>query len=130
MLAKEYGEYQYPAVHRLTVDAYAVQHPGSPSRQSIQSVAGHLVSLHLVLEGGASAKSATAAIRKAVAQSSRFVWLEPPSSLGAFTVLDVVGAKDFDEHVRLVEQWATSVWEAWAKHHETIRKWADQQANG
>ena len=125
VLAKEYGEYQYPAVHRLTVDAYAAQHPGTPSRQSIQSVAGHLISLHLVLERGANAKRATAAIRKATVQSDRFAWLEPPPSLGAFTVLDVAGAKDFDEHVRLVERWARSVWVAWAAHHETIRKWAN-----
>ena len=52
VLAKEYGEYRYPSVHRLTVDAYSVQHPGTPSRRSIQSVAVHLVSLYLVLERG------------------------------------------------------------------------------
>ena len=42
VLAREYGEYAYPPVHRLTVDAYAAQHPGVPSRRSIQSVAIHL----------------------------------------------------------------------------------------
>jgi hypothetical protein len=32
ILAKEYGEYGYPELtHRLTVDTYAVQHPGTPS---------------------------------------------------------------------------------------------------
>jgi hypothetical protein len=124
VLAKEYGEYRYPAVHRLTVDAYAAQHPGTPSRRSIQSVAGHLISLYLVLKRGLDAKRATAAIREAVAQSGRFLWLEPPPSLGALTVLDVARAADLAEHVRLVEQWANSVWDAWAEHHETIRKWA------
>ena len=124
VLAKEYGEYRYPPVHRLTVDTYAAQHPGSPSRRSIQSVAGHLISLYVVLERGFDAKRATAAIREAVAQRSRFVWLEPPPTLGAFTVLDVARATDLAEHVRLVEQWANSVWDAWGERHETIRKWA------
>ena len=32
-LAKEYGEYNYPELtHRLTVDTYAIQHPGQPNR--------------------------------------------------------------------------------------------------
>lgn len=42
ILAKEFGEYEYPSIHRLTVDAYCVQHPGTSSRKSIQSVAVHL----------------------------------------------------------------------------------------
>ena len=53
VLEKEYGDYlRYAPVHRLTVDAYAAQHPGVPSPQSIQSVAVHLIRLHLVLERG------------------------------------------------------------------------------
>src|SRR6516225_12143489 len=66
VLAKEYGEYRYPSVHRLTVDAYSVQHPGTPSRRAIQSVAVHLVSLYLVLDRGFSSAKATAGIRRAV----------------------------------------------------------------
>lgn len=126
ILAKEYGEYKYPEVHRLTVDSYAAQHPGTPSRQSIQSVAGHLISLYLVLERGMNAKRATAAIRKAIEQSHHFMWLPPPPSLGALTVLDVVGAKNIDEHTSRVQQWARSVWETWTPHHQTIQKWAER----
>lgn len=43
VLAREYGDQRYFAVHRLTVDAYAIQHPGIPSRQSIQSVSHALM---------------------------------------------------------------------------------------
>ena len=47
ILAKEYGDYGYPiTTHQLTVDAYAVQHPGQPERRSIQSVNSHLISLY------------------------------------------------------------------------------------
>jgi hypothetical protein len=50
-LAREYGgnDYHQP-IHRLKVDGYAVQHPGKPVRQAIQSVAVHLISLYYVLE--------------------------------------------------------------------------------
>lgn len=52
VLANGYSEASYGAVHELTVDAYAAQHPGQPSPQSIQSVAVHLVSLWHILEEG------------------------------------------------------------------------------
>ena len=34
VLAREYSNALYMKNHRLTVDAYAVQHPGKPSRQA------------------------------------------------------------------------------------------------
>lgn len=92
--------------------------PGTPSRRSIQSVAGHLIGLYLVLDRGLNAKRATAMIREAIAQRGRFMWLEPPPSMGPLTVLDVAGATHLAGHVRLVELWANSVWDAWAEHHE------------
>lgn len=35
VLAREYEDQRLFGVHRLTVDSYAVQHPGVPNRQSI-----------------------------------------------------------------------------------------------
>lgn len=124
VMAREYGEYGYPSVHRLTVDAYAAQHPGTSSRRSIQSVAAHLISLHLLLQRGYDADRATQGIRDALVYRSRFVWLEPPAALGALTILDVHGAADLTAHVDRVDRWARAVWEAWAPHHATIQRWA------
>jgi hypothetical protein len=124
VLAKEYGEYHYPSVHRLTVDAYSVQHPGTPSRRSIQSVAVHLVSLHLVLERGFSSEKATAGIRRVLEHRKQFVWLDPPSPIGNLTILDVWECTDFAQHEMRVKCWAESVWQAWSPHHETVRRWA------
>ena len=42
VLAQEYSDIAFATAHRLTVDAYAVQHPGTPSPQSIQSIGVHL----------------------------------------------------------------------------------------
>ena len=124
VLALEYGEYGYPACHRLTVDAYAAQHPGRPSRRAIQSVGVHLVSLLLVLEQGLNAKSATARMREMLRHADTFSWLTPPSFAGRMTILDVARASGLDEHQRRVREWAESVWAAWGPHHATVRAWA------
>ena len=56
VLAREYADPDlFAKVHRMSVDAYAVQHPGRPSPQSIQSVAVHLISLCTMIEKDASA---------------------------------------------------------------------------
>jgi len=124
VLAREYGEWRFPAIHRLTVDAYMVQHPGTSSRQSIQSVAVHLTGLFVVLELGLSSAQATRAIRRAVERSDRFVWLEPPTHRGEMTVLDVANADTLAEHEAIVRRWARSVWRSWQRHHSTVRNWA------
>ncbi len=125
MLAREYSDPAFMAVHGLTVDAYAVQHPGSPSPQTIHSAGVHLVALHLVLEGGRGVVEAARFRQRAVERiRDRFTWLEPPPSLGALTVLDVEGAADAAEHEARVHVWARAVWEAWSPHHATVRAWA------
>ena len=127
VLAKEYSDYRFAAVHRLTVDAYAVQHPGKPERRSIQSVAVHLIGLHLSLELNFDNIRAVKILKAAADRSASFVWLDPPESLGAITIIDVHRAGDNSkEHKRLVNEWARSTWAAWAKHHPQIRKWTSE----
>ena len=131
VLAKEYESARHggqpdrhSGVHRLTVDAYCVQHPGVPSKQTIQSVAVHLISLYSVLERGHDAEKALRLIRRAVSHSEKFFWLEPPMDMGATTVVDVRRARTFFEHERLVRKWAEASWAAWSEHHAQIRSWA------
>ena len=126
--ARAYGDYRYASAHRFIVDAYAAQHPGVPERRSIQTVAVHLISLHLSLEKGMTPDRTMKAMRRAADRSTAFVWLDPPASLGEVTVLDVLEAKEPAGHKRRVERWAKSVWEAWSPHHETVRRWARLQA--
>ena len=126
VLGREYADYsRFALVHRLTVDAYAAQHPGTPSPQSTGSVGVHLVRLHLELECNLPHDRANEAMLDISSRLKRdFVWLDPPASLGDVTVLDVLGARDPEEHAERVRRWAASVWEAWAPHHETVRRWA------
>ena len=126
VLAREYSDPVYARLHRLTVDTYAVQHPGRPIPQTIQSAAGHLVSLCLVLERGKSAEEATQAIGAVTRNKGGYIWLDPPSSMGAVTVRDVQGAQNAEEHLSVVRRWAESTWQAWSSHHQTVRFWADE----
>jgi Family of unknown function (DUF5946) len=127
VLAKEYSDYRFGRVHRLTVDTYAVQHPGKPERRSIQSVAVHLIGLHLSLELEFDNRRAVKMRQAAADRSSSFVWLDPPEPLGSMTIVDVHRAGDNpQEHKRLVNEWARSTWAAWRKHHPKVRQWASE----
>lgn len=122
VLAREYQDPAWGRRHRLTVDAYAVQHPGEPTPQSVQSVALHLVSLCAVLEHGVAPDAA----RRLLAVGSKaggFRWLPPPESRGSVTVADVRGAADPEDHAARVLVWAESAWGAWVDHHGTVEGW-------
>ena len=125
VLAKEYDEYNYPPVNRLTVDTYAAQHPGTPSKKSIQSVAIHLIGLHLMLDLNYESHQATRILRQAAETPQDFHWLELPPSLGSLTILDVEGAENIKDYTDRVHIWAHTVWQAWQSHHEQIRAWTD-----
>jgi len=125
VLAREYEDQRYFAVHRLTVDAYAVQHPGVPSRQSIQSVGVHLVRICLFLERGLAPDMANDAMLAAAKHKAQYHWLEPPTSLGSLTVADVEAATGINEHTSVVRSWASQMWEVWSPYHSTVRSWAD-----
>ena len=126
VLAREYEDYAlYAPVHRLTVDAYAAQHPGTPSPQSRQSVGVHLIRLHLQLERDLPHEKANDAMLRISARSERFPWLDPPPSPGKVTILDVHQTTNPPEHIESVRRWARSIWESWSPHHATVRRWAE-----
>jgi hypothetical protein len=125
VLAREYEDRRYFAVHRLTVDSYAVQHPGTQSRQSIQSVGVHLVRLCLFHERNLAPEAANDAMLAAATHKASFHWLEPPLDLGPITIANVDAAPGVEEHMSTVRLWAAQMWDVWSPHHATVRSWAD-----
>lgn len=125
VLAREYEDQRYFEVHRLTVDAYAVQHPGRPSRQSIQSIGVHLVRLCLFIERDLTPDRANDAMLSAAKHKAQYHWLEVPSSLGQLTVANVEAASSPERHMSAVKNWAAQMWRVWSPHHATVRLWAD-----
>jgi hypothetical protein len=123
VLAREYSNPDLLEIHRLSVDAYAVQHPGKESSSTINSAAIHLMRLCLLLEQGLDMRFANDAIQALASEKRSFHWLTPPSSVGSVTVVDLWKTQSVEEHRMIANAWAMSAWKAWAPHHETIRKW-------
>jgi hypothetical protein len=125
ILAREFGDYRYAREHRLTVDAYSLQHPAEYMR-SAKSYAAHLTGMHAALERGD-----TAELNRAVQR-----WLSRPQTFerpgdpgprqrGLLTIVHVHETKEPEEHVRRVREWARSVWEAWRDYHHVARRWTE-----
>jgi Family of unknown function (DUF5946) len=126
VLAREYADYDgFGDVHRLTVDAFAAQHPHSSSGKNTRSVGFHLCRLCLMLERGLDAHRASAAMVTIAAQKSRFLPLPRPENPGLITVADVYAAVGPNEHRGVVRQWAAAVWQTWSPCHTVVRTWVD-----
>ena len=126
LLAREFGDYRYAREHRLMVDAYALQHPVEYMR-SAKSYAAHLTGMYGALERGGGTE-----VNRAVQK-----WLNGPKTLrrpghpdprqrGALTIIHVHEAKEPDEHVRRVREWARSAWDAWSAYHHVAQQWIEE----
>lgn len=116
----------------LLRDAYAAQHPGTSSDQSIQSVAVHLLTLYGVIVRSVAPENALwirlRGVRDGnVPKHKRFAWLTPPSFAGGLTIVDIAHASTPPARTALVAQYVKSVWTTWAQSHEkTIAAWYDK----
>ena len=126
VLNKEYGEYGYPDItHRLTVDTYAVQHPGQISKRSIQSVNLHLLGLYMILKMDSSGSEATKTMGLILSKKPSFVWLTPPEFEGSLTIAHVLEAENLKAHKVKVREWAENVFKLWYdQHRDTIKSLA------
>jgi len=129
----ELGAGSMPASARspLTVDAYAVTHPGVPGPQSTPSVWIHLVALCFVLERGWPVDQAVRLRRVGADAFDRWPWLDRPESMGEVTVVDIaraVAAGDGAAAAELVDAWIDAAWGAWSVHHPGVRARADKLA--
>ncbi|MBU0702309.1 MAG: hypothetical protein KKC18_00385 [Chloroflexi bacterium] len=122
ILALEYTDPAFGAVHLLTVDAYALQHS---ENHGPRSNAYHLIRLGWLLEQGGDPRLGQSGPRsRAIAEGYKgFLFLEPPASRGRVTVVDVHSAATPEEHAERVRRWAGSVWEAWSDYHEWACQW-------
>lgn len=123
VMAREYQNPDLMPVHRLSVDAWAVQHPGDGSRQAIQSVGLHLVRLMVQLDDGLSGEAANTAMLGFAARKATLPVLTPPERY-ALTVAEVAGAIQPSDHILAVRAWAEAVWQDWSHAHVFIRAWA------
>lgn len=121
VIAREFSDYRYGRIHRLTVDAYSLQHPKSYMRSG-KSFAAHLTGICAALQYENSSE-----INRAVQKwlSSNPPIRKPaqlPEKRGALTIVYVHDAANAEEHNQRVREWAQTVWEAWTAHHELARQ--------
>ena len=124
VLAREFQDATYFAVHRFTVDAYTVQHPGDQSdRRAAQSVNIHLAALCALIEQECEI-AFVPRLLKTLANNykDQFDPMTPPASdLYTHTVKDVLFAENAEQHCKIVREWANAVWRAWEPHHDVAR---------
>lgn len=115
----------------LLGDAYAVQHPGTPSAQAIQSVAVHLLALYGVFEHGVNPEKALWVRRRALREAKgrrqgRFDWLTAPDFAGSLTIAAIVRAPTRPARADLTQKYVTQVWSLWSEIHlATLTRWYD-----
>lgn len=113
------------AVHRLSVDAFAVQHPGDGSQRAIQSVGMHLARLQIQLRAEPPQAALNDIMQGFSARKASLPPLKPPERF-AVTVADVAPLAGLAEHASAVRRWARSAWDAWSEHHGFIGAWAGE----
>ena len=116
-------EYEHPAlmhINPLTVDAYAVQHPGEPGPQTIQSLNAHLASLYAHFEYNEPLERLADVRRRVVALGDGLDWMAPPSFAHTVSVNDVWSARAEEAHVAAVRRWASAALAHWRDHHARI----------
>lgn len=139
---QRYGEllallYSRPGLGQAVIiaaDTYAVQHPGSPNPQAIQSVDIHLLNLYAYLVRGRPVRNpqktfgARAFHAIAAPEERERYWLDPPAFTGALTVFDMpLSGPDAAIQDR-ASAWAESAWDAWRAHHAQVAAWYDDYA--
>ena len=123
ILAREFSDYRYGRIHRLTVDAYSLQHPDKYMRSG-KSFAAHLTGMCAALESE-DALTINQTVQKWMSKNPKIdkpARLPNPKQRGRLTVAYVHSAADADEHVKRVREWAQDVWAAWSAHHELARR--------
>lgn len=113
LLAREYeNPALFGAVHRLTVDAFALQHPGDANdRRAVQSVWVHYAALRLAFEHGRAHTEITR-IMQTLARATFAPWPEAPKGFD-MTHADVIAAAE-TLHASMVRDWARCAYAAWA----------------
>ncbi|MFL0671069.1 MAG: DUF5946 family protein [Erythrobacter sp.] len=114
VLAREYeSPMLFGAVHRLTVDAYALQHPGDASdRRARQSVWVHYAALYLSLRNNVDRARIPSVMQKLTLRT--FPALPPAPAQFGVTLEDVL-AQGETNHVSAVKAWADCALKAWAE---------------
>jgi uncharacterized Zn-finger protein len=112
------------AARQFIVDALACQHPDPTSRRGVQTTALCLMTMDLYLECGQPVEHGSVMHQEMMRNHPKiFIELEPPDLTEALTYRHLDTAPTRHEYASRAAEWARSVWDAWAGHHEQVRAW-------
>ncbi len=119
LLAREFEDPEYFAVHHLTVAAYRLQHPEGTTDHALAVLLGVV---RAAIDGGLDGPR----LRKHNMWVSQRLREHPPGRVprpegrAATRVTDVARARDAAEHCALVRRWAAELWEVWRPVADTV----------
>lgn len=127
VVGREFTRPELFQVHRLTVDAYSLQHPDQYMK-SAKSAVAHLTGMCWAMEEGENPSVSTALSRflDGTPSFTRPEPIPPAEDRGPMTIVDIFLAPDSAEHIRRVREWARGAWEAWSDHHAQARIWMEE----
>ncbi len=105
-------------IHQHVVDAFVAQHVTAQSKPI--GVAFALIGLYLHLERGYSGRQVQEAHMRLARQRKQWPAFVPPADAGELTVIDVVQSAPGVARDRAIEDWCTSVWQAWRGSHAQV----------
>ena len=123
-LAKEFSDFRYGRVHRLTVDTYSLQHPDVYMISS-KSYAAHLTGMCVAMEYD-NDSGLLKILQKWLNGKKELEKPELLQNVGRLTISHLVAARDGIEHMRLVKEWSAGVWSAYSVHHALAKEWIEQ----
>ena len=123
ILLKDFSDFSCAKVHRLTVDAYSLQHPDVYMISS-KSFAAHLTGICCAMEYG-NDPELFRLLQKWLNRKKQIPRPENLENFGNLTIAHVSQAKSGPEHVDLVWEWARDVWEAYRPYRGLAMKWIE-----
>lgn len=108
-------------VHRMTVDAYCLQHPDEYCA-SAKSFAAHLTGLCCAIEHK-SHPNVLRGLQHWLSGTPDILKPSLPVHHGSLIVMEVYREKDPVPQMLAVNRWAQSTWEAYAELHPIARDW-------
>lgn len=107
-------------IHQLAVDAYGAQHLSATA--SAITGAFSLIGLFLACERGYSGLAIQRVHTQLARRAKAWPRVQPPPSVGALTVADVLAAQPGRERDEAIRAWNRAVWLAWAEEHARVRE--------
>ncbi len=124
LLTREYEQVLYALRHRMSVDAYCLQHPDDYCT-SAKSLAAHLCGLCIAFEH-ANNPAILRGLQQWLSTNPKLHKPELPAGRGALTIAVICGLDDPAAYSRAIEAWARSVWDAYYHLHGIARDWLAQ----